>query len=511
MFRRLLAILATLAVVAAGWSLPAAAAPVSGSVTLDIVFLPANVYDCLAGAGIEPCKIDKIFVKFEADLVLTLSISGVDITSTSIFTFKGLEFQMFTVIGTVGALTFKSQIIFAPNIVEVEVVKDAFGRTRYCINDLDPVPTSNYFPGSDNDLSEWLCAFPVNYTGSTFWNLLQDIIHPVEGNLRLATVFDTADHLDPALTFRKKIAEMSLSLAGLTIGLRGLFANLGSAALPDWNMGVVASVEGQTVSGIVIRGETWIGARQGLECFGECKPLERIRGGKVEPDFIIYEEKLFIRNLKVAGVTFGARLEFNFADTPFPPTNHNDVVGLRFVALTQDFTLAPFGLTINNVINIQDPDGPAGLLGLSIVQDVLTTSLKVGDISVLAQFVIRPATTGAFNIYFAQLISTFDAPGVKVTDILVPCLDENVCNFPAQDGMLDHQLILSTTVGDVSININLYFFGLFRGFYRAVIEVSWKLGNVTIKSTSIIPVDPMTVYAGWVYLPAQKIGIELTF
>jgi len=475
MFRRLMILMAALAVAAAGWSLPAQAAPVSGSATLDIVFTPANFYDCLAGPGFEPCKIDKILVKMEADLVLTLSVSGVDITSTSVFTFKGLEFQSFTFTGTVGALAFRSVLIFAPNIVEVQLVRDAFGRPRYCINASDP-----------GGLIPPFTACPTPST--LLWDLLEDIIHPVVGNLTLAGIFDTAGHLDPALTFRKKIAELSLSLAGLTIGLRGLFANIGSAQSPDWNFGVVASVEGQTVSGITIRAETWIGARQGLECFGECKPLERIRGGKVETDFIIYEEKIFIRNLKIAGVTFGARLEFTFVGPS---------AGLSFLQLTQDFALAPFGLTVNNVINIQ-PDPVTN--ALTIVQDVFTTSVKVGDVSVLAQFVIRPAVTGAFNIYFAQLISTFDAPGVKVTDILVPCIDENVCAFP--DGLIAHNLILSTSVGDVTLDIQLDFNGLFRNFSQAIIEVGWKLGNVTIRSSSVIGVD---------VLRGQKIGIELKF
>jgi hypothetical protein len=478
-------LMAALAVAAAGWSLPAHAAPVSGSATLDIVFQPANFYDCPpAGPGFprESCKIDKVLVKMEADLVLTLSVSGVDITSTSVFTFKGLEFQSFTFTGTVGALAFRSVLIFAPNIVEVQLVRDAFGRPRYCINASDP-----------GGLIPPFTACPTPST--LLWNLLEDITHPVVGNLiYLARIFDGAGHLDPALTFRKKIAELSLSLAGLTIGLRGLFANIGSAPTPDWNFGVVASVEGQTVSGITIRAETWIGARQGLECFGECKPLERIRGGKVETDFIIYEEKIFIRNLKLAGITWGARLEFTFADAP------SYLIGLSFLQLTQDFALAPFGLTVNNVINIQ-PDPVTN--ALTIVQDVFTTSVKVGDVSVLAQFVVRPAVSGAFDIYFAQLISTFDAPGVKVTDILVPCIDENVCApLGLPDGLLGHSLILSTSVGDVTLDIQLDFSGLFRDFSQAIIEVGWKLGNVTIRSSSVINVN---------FLRGQKIGIELKF
>jgi hypothetical protein len=484
MFRRLMILMAALAVAAAGWSLPAQAAPVSGSATLDIVFQPAGpkarpiFYEC---GPEEACKIDKILVKLEADLVLTLSVSGVDITSTSVFTFKGLEFQSFTFTGTVGALAFRSVLIFAPNIVEVQLVRDAFGRARYCINASDPggLPFS---PCPDPDDALWFLLEE---------EIIGDPFHPVVANLRLADIFDTAGHLDPALTFRKKIAELSLALAGLTIGLRGLFANTGSAQTPDWNFGVVASVEGQTVSGIIIRGESWIGARQGVECFAECKPLEIVRGGKVETDFIIYEEKIFIRNLKLAGITWGARLEFTFADAP------SYLIGLSFLQLTQDFALAPFGLTVNNVINIQ-PDPVTN--ALTIVQDVITTSVKVGDVSVLAQFVIRPAVTGSFDIFFATLISTFDAPGVKVTDILVPCIDENVCLLP--DGLLDHNLILSTSVGDVTLDIRLYLSGLFRGFYQAIIEVGWQLGNVTIRSSSVIGVDALL---------GQKIGFELKF
>ena len=456
MFRRLAILMAVLAVAAAGWSLPAQAAPVSGSATLEIVFVPQE-----DGA----LKIDLIDVKLEADLVLTLSVSGVDITSTSVFTFKGMEFQSFTFTGTVGALAFRSVLIFAPNIVEIEIVRDQFGRAAYCINLQDPDDPASTADDLFNN------AYDCPYSGGALIGLIEG--GGVLENLRLAAEFDAKGHLDPALTFRKKIAELSLSLAGLTIGLRGMFANIGSAQTPKWRMGVVASVEGQTVSGITIRGETWIGALQGLECFGECKPLEVIRGGmiyddgdNVEDDFVITEEKLFIRNLKIAGVTFGARIEFAFVGPS---------VGLTFLQLTQDFTLAPFGLSINNVINVMGPD-------LTIVADTITTNLKIGDMAVVASFIIRPAVTGAFNIYFAQLVTTFDAPGVKVTDVLLPCLDETACT----SSLLGHSLILSTTVGDVSLDVTLSFADLFTGFQSAVVNVSWKIGNTTITSTTIV-------------------------
>jgi hypothetical protein len=54
----------------------------------------------------------------------------------------------------------------------------------------------------------------------------------------------------------------------------------------------------------------------------------------------------------------------------------------------------------------------------------------------------------------------------------------------------------------VTLDIELDFSGLFTGFYQAIIEVGWQLGNVTIRSSSVIGVDALL---------GQKIGIELKF
>lgn len=477
---RALILLAGLVLAGAGWGLSALAAPVSGSAIIDIVFFPAEQCKLSANKQSWVCvpgtKVDKVSMRLETNIVLTLSISGVDITSYSVFTFKGLEFQSFVATGTVGALAFRTQLIFAPNIIEVQSGRDAFGGTIYCISVSDPGPVA-------------AGAFNCPYAGSTWYSLVEgSYIHPVVANLFLAALLDTAGHLDQALTFRKKIVDLSLSLAGVTIGLRGLFANLGSVQSPTWRMGIVSSVEGRTVSGITVRAETWIGARQGLECFGECKPLERIRGGMIEDQFVIYEEKVFIRNLKIAGVTFGVWFEFVFFD-PGP----GQTIGLSFIQLTQAFTLAPLNLTVSNAIYVRGA-------GLAIIQDVITTQLKVSDMSATASFYVRPTVTSAFNIYFAQLTLTFDPPGVKITDVLTPCLDENVCTKP--EGLLDHKLALSTALGDVSLNIELYLTGFVTGFYRAIVDVGWRMGNVVIKSSSVIGVD---------VLLGQKIGLEISF
>jgi hypothetical protein len=68
---------------------------------------------------------------------------------------------------------------------------------------------------------------------------------------------------------------VTLSIAGLTLGLRALFANFGGAS-PSFETGLVLILSGTTVSGITVRSETWVGARPGVECFGECKPASRL-------------------------------------------------------------------------------------------------------------------------------------------------------------------------------------------------------------------------------------------
>lgn len=498
MFRRLMTLIAALALVGAGWSLPAQAVPISGSATLDIVFHPQNYI-----------KIDKIDVKLEFDLVLTLSVSGIDITSISIFTFRGLEFQSFVFVGTIGALAIRDQFIFAPNIIEIEEVRDLLGLPTYCVNYADPairdddgVPLAIGLPdcnieddynaehylymlieGSSLYAASWFGLWPYILPGGMY-------LHPALRNLYLARIMEDqdTDPLGQALTFRKKTVELTISIAGLTIGLRGMFANVGTAATPSWRTGLIASAEGSTVSGIFIRGETWIGAKQGVECFGECKPLAIIRGGKIiDAPLTVYEEKLFIRNLKLAGITFGARLEFGFADPP---------VGLQFMQLTQAFTLAPFKLDIINTINI----GNIGPNDLTILSDEIVTYLKIGDMSATAIFYIWPNDTGAFNIFWGRLITTFDPPGMKFTSDIQMCHDENQCLIGT--GLFYHMIYLSTTVGDVSIDISVSFGALLTAFRQAIVDVGWKLGTVTIKSSTIVNENN---------LEAQMFSIGVTF
>jgi hypothetical protein len=79
-------------------------------------------------------------VKFEADLVLSMSISGLDLTSTTLFTFHGVEVQLFSAKATVGAMTFTTVLAFAPNILEFEDVRSSAASRGWCLRDTAPGP-----------------------------------------------------------------------------------------------------------------------------------------------------------------------------------------------------------------------------------------------------------------------------------------------------------------------------------------------------------------------------------
>ena len=115
MFKRLLAFVIAL-VAAAALVAPANAAPISGSFTVDLVFAP--ICNAFITGAVVCAKVSDTIMKLEVDLVLRLTISGLEIGSNTVFTFKGIEFQSFTLSTTIGALTVRDTFVFAPSIWE---------------------------------------------------------------------------------------------------------------------------------------------------------------------------------------------------------------------------------------------------------------------------------------------------------------------------------------------------------------------------------------------------------
>ncbi len=544
MFRRLFALFCALAVVGAlSWG--ATAAPISGSFTIDIVLYPQHV------PLTDPAsKIDLISVKFEADLILTLSVSGIDITSTTIFTFRGLEFQSFVISAVLGALTIKDTIIFSPTFFEFEELRDQFGRLRWCVQ--DSLPQMNA-PGNTAN-----CYYPSFGAGNFFGGLnahiadmdfgivrFSDIfgpgaVHPVVQNLVLARWIDPTGALGNTIRFRKKIADLSLNIAGMVLGVRALFANVDQIQTGfTLRSGMVLSLEGRTVSGVGVRGELWIGAKQGLECFGECKPLERFFNAMVTGALLdnVEEEKLFLTNLVIAGVRHDLRVEMHFDltnwdggvagdDSTLPnifqcgidqvdndgdgwwgedPLNGvnddgdaatdeddmNVVTPLCFVQLTQSGRIAPWGLNFRTTWNFGGQ--------LDLLSNVTSLELRMGDVAVTANLIHWTSAQNSFNVGLTNLVSTFDPPGVKLTSNITFCATQPICNAagtapnvhtPALTTVVSHRVSLAGSVGPLNVAaMVLWIGGVFAEFRELDVDLSFTVGPVTFVSSTILLTD----------------------
>lgn len=516
MFRRITVLACALALLAGVFSWTAAAAPITGSFTFDVVFYPEQF--CTVDPGTleiicdDPInKIDRIMVKFEADLALTMSISGLELTSSTSFTFKGVETQIFWVKATVGAMTFETALVFAPNIMEFEEVRSGGGTRYYCLNRSAPHDYSGAFLNG--------CAFgssagildPV--FGYKTWGdmLILGTYHPAIVNVIVGRWADgqfdawhtpsvpggvTGSMLDQPLTFRKKAAEVTLSIAGLTLGLRALFANFGTVSAPNFTIGTVLLLEGTTVSGIKVRSETWVGARQGFECFGECKPNQRLgtqggfiftpypaTGGIVVPGFQPEEEKLYVSGLKLAGLTHTIVMEMQFGGagaSSLQPT---------FVAIqTSTPRITPLGISITNIARFDR--------GMSrFLRDQLQFNVSFGEASGVIRWDFRPNSIGAMESLLRLIYAEFDAPGAVASITLVTC-DPNeyagvggACNinnflsYGSPNPFLEVYYDLLFEVGDMTVYVFADFYGsLLKDLYGFGVEATWTIGPVTLSS-----------------------------
>jgi hypothetical protein len=526
------------------------AAPISGSFSLDIVFFPQH------GSGDPINKVDKIDVKFEADLILTLSISGLDITSTTVFTFRGLEFQSFVISATVGALTIKDTIIFSPTFFEFEELRDQFGRLRWCVNlSRNPnhnlagdhancdfpsfagapgVPPPHYFGGLNAHIDD------VDFGTVPFHEIFgPSPRHPLVQNLVLARWVDvppapgfTTPRLQEVLRFRKKIADLSLNIAGLVLSVKALFANLAAGATAfDLRSGLVLSMEGKTVSGVGVRGELWLGAKQGLECFGECKPLERFFNAKVTGGGFnnVEEEKLFLTNVVIAGVRHDLRAEFHFdltnrgggerpnvyqcrtdqvdedGDGWFgeDPVNFNDddldgvtdeddltiVSPLCFLSLTQSGVIAPWRLSFSTTWNFGGQ--------LDLLSNLTTLQLKAGEMAVAATFVWWQSANVAFTTGLTNFVTTFDPPGLQVTSNITFCSNPWVCFLKPNvhqpfllPPVVRHVLSFTGTVGALSVAASARFEGgIFGNFAELDVDMAFSVGAASFTISTVLLVD----------------------
>jgi hypothetical protein len=263
--------------------------------------------------------------------------------------------------------------------------------------------------------------------------------------------------------------------------------------VPSFRVGTVLALEGQTVSGVAVRAETWLGARQGLECFGECKPLERLYGGMVIDTFSVQEEKLFVRNLTLAGVTFNVRAEFKFF--AFPDT-YCPVQGICYLEIQARGRLLPFLTNIENTVRIDHTLNPRA--------DILRASLRFGDVSVTVVWYFSQDPTldcgfglpCPFESQLAELISTFDPPGVTITSDLVLCTERLfLASCADSNGVLQHDVVVQAEAGNLTLEARVILLGIFTDFYQFWVDAAWQVGEVTFTASVVISVESLDALA----------------
>ncbi|MCX8103000.1 MAG: hypothetical protein N3E42_00945, partial [Candidatus Bipolaricaulota bacterium] len=317
--------------------------------------------------------------------------------------------------------------------------------------------------------------------------------------------------LNESLTFRKKVAEMTLSIAGLTLGLRALFGNFGTPQTADFRAGLVLILEGQTVSGITVRSETWVGARQGFECFGECKPASRLGFTSatfgVQPasagivgrpiPFQPQEEKLFITGLTLAGVRNNIAIEFDLGGanaSSLQPTG---------MQITSAFRLDPLRLSITNIARFAP--------GLALVRDIVLFGIRIGEASATVQVDFRPGPQiGAWETLFTALILEFDPPGGTAQIVVLSCDTDRLgatvgyCRIPGVGPFLEVDYYIAFEVGDLTVEILAIMLGsLLKDLVEVDIAASWSIGGaITIDSLTILEPDALF---------AQKFGVNIKF
>jgi hypothetical protein len=276
---------------------------------------------------------------------------------------------------------------------------------------------------------------------------------------------------------------------------------------------LVLILAGQTVSGITVRSETWVGARQGFECFGECKPASRLGfiistfapvpslGGIVGRNipFEPQEEKLFITGLTLAGIRNDIAMEFVLSGagaSSLQPTN---------MSITSTWRITPLRLTITNIARFGN-----ALFGLDLLRDIMLFGINIGEVGTTVQLDFRPTSIGAWETYFTALYLEFDPPGGKATIVAVSCDTDwysiylGYCILAGGYPYLEVDYDIAFEVGNLSVEITAVMVGsLLKDLAEVDINASWSLGEaVSIDSVTILTPDALF---------AQKFGVTVKF
>lgn len=361
-------------------------------------------------------------VTLDSLLQLDIELSGLHLHSLTVFNTIGLEAQAFHLSFTIGALTLTDIFLFSRNIVEVE-------HQYYQIKFVHPDP--------GGVVGQYV---PIFY---------KDLVTPYA---QLALLLGPT--LTEPVSLRKKIVEAQVALSGLTVKAIGLFANLGSALAPSWEVGTVITVSGQTVSGVTVRSETYIGARRGFECIGECFPELQFSQGRVVPAWEMEYERLVIAGVSLEGVAIDLDGAVNLNNAEGP-------VGIEYLQITGYYHLEPLALDITDILYFTSD--------LMLSSHTLITNWSVGDAFVTA---IWTDLSGGIVFALREFITSVSLGAFSVTSDLFTCASAPGCFGLAP--FYQHELQVSFTSTPWDVQMLLVFLGLLKPLDKFVLTIAYR-------------------------------------
>jgi hypothetical protein len=426
--------LVVFSVVVAGVGISVRAAPFSGDI---------SVYLGLEPESFGENKVDGFFADIESVARLTFSFSGLEMTSLSVFSLKGLEFQALTLAASTPILM-RAITIFSPNVLEVA------DDLLWTVAVADPDPGG-------------LVSLPLRL-----------FIHELASPIDLARVLGPT--LNGSSIFRKTILETELAFSGISLRGTFLIANIGSVSTPNLRPGLVIALAGQMTSGVILEAATYFGARQGFECYGECKEPERFWQGRVMPDFRIEQEKLVIRNFNLGGLIHSFEIVFDLGTSAVPFTPGVSKVDWEFLAkfLGGYLELKQRFLFFSEL-------GPAQILvrsELGINKTRLALDLMDDDLAI-PDFPIRQLT-------FSTVLGH-----VSLRDII---------SIQPIGGLL-HAIMIDTVIDIFSFSSQTVFLGgVITNFYSQRVDLTYHLGQTAINLSVLVRRDFLLFFGvgiGW--------------
>lgn len=402
-------IICALVVLGMGWD-DGVAAPLSGAWQTRLLLVLEGPQSKIA---LPPFAVESI-------VRVHLNLSGLQIRALTAASTVGLEAQAFTLSFTVGALTLTDIFLFARNIVEAD----------------------------QNFQIRFVRPDPGGVVGQYLPTLYKDLVTPYA---QLALLLGPT--LTEPVTLRKKIVEAQMILSGVTIKAVGLLANFGSAGAPQWEGGAVLTLRGQTVSGVTVQSSTYIGARRGFACVGECIPELQFAQGRVVSGWEFEYERLTVSGVRLWGMTANLDVAVNL-------NGAEGSMGIEYLQITSSFRVEPLALDVTDILYLNS--------NLVLSSHTLMTGWSVGEAFVTA---IWTDTRGGISFALREFITSVSLGAFSVTSDVLTCAGDVGCSGLAP--IYEHDLQLVFKNSSWRLDVLLVFLGLLKPFDKFVLAISY--------------------------------------